>query len=340
MKLRDYVLKRLFFSIIVLWGVATITFFMARVLPSSPAILWLGPRATQAQMVTANNEFGFNQPLPVQYLRYMASLLTGNLGISLRTHDPVLDDIKSFLPATLEIVCVGMTIGLIAGLILGVLSSAHRGGLLDHLARVFSIAGVSLPSFWIGMMAQLLFFKWLGVLPVGGRIDYSVSVSHPIQQLTGSYLLDSFLTGNWIAFGNVSYHLILPALVLALAPLGLVTRMTRSSMVEVLQEDYIKTARAYGLRERTVIFRYALKNSLGPTVTVFSLSFAYALVQTFLIETVFNWPGLGLYSALAITSLDYPAIMGITILVASVYVFLNLVVDVTLAFLDPRIKLG
>jgi len=340
MKLRDYVIRRLILSIVVLLGVSAVTFAIARIVPSNPARLWLGPHPTREQIARVEEEFGLNQPLHIQYIRYMSNLLTGNLGVSLRTHRPVLEDIKAFLPASLELICLGMIIGLIGGLILGVISSTRRDQSIDHFGRIFSITGVSLPSFWMGMMAQLVFFKWLGLLPVGGRIDDIVSLTHPIQWITGSYLLDSLLTGNWVAFTSVAYHIILPALVLAAYPFGLVARMTRSSMVEILQEDYIKTARAYGLRERTITYIYALKNSLGPTITVSALTFAYALVETFLIETVFNWQGLGWYSALSIMSLDYPSVMGITIVVASVYVFLNLIVDVTLAYLDPRIRLG
>ncbi|MDH5363443.1 MAG: ABC transporter permease, partial [Aigarchaeota archaeon] len=245
----------------------------------------------------------------------------------------------SFLPASLELIGTGMLIAIIVGIPLGVISAVKKDSAVDHFSRLFSIAGVSLFVPWLGMMGQLVTSRWLGILPVGDRIDMSVSVLYPIQPITRFYLIDSLITGNFAAFQSVASHMILPALVMAAYPIGLITRMTRSTMADVLEEDYIRTARAYGLREITIAYRYALKNAVGPTITVLALSFAYSLVETFLIETVFNWPGLGRYAALSIISLDYPAIMGIAIVVAVVYVALNLFVDLIQAYLDPRIRL-
>jgi len=339
LKLKYYVLRRLLLSVLVLLGVCIITFTIARVVPANPAAMWVGSHPTAEQIARAREELGLDQPLHVQFFKYMSILLSGNLGVSIRTHDKVLNDIAAFLPASLELIIAGMLIALIVGIPLGVVSAIKKDSLLDHFSRLFSIGGVSFFVPWLGMMAQLVFFKWLRALPVGDRIDISVSLFHPITPITRFYLIDSLITGNLTAFQSVAIHMVLPALTLAAYPIGLVTRMTRSTMADILEEDYIRTARAYGLREITIAYRYALKNAIGPTITVLALSFAYSLAETFLIETVFNWPGLGRYAALSIISLDYPAIMGVTIVIAVVYVLLNLFVDLIQAYLDPRIRL-
>jgi len=339
LKMRHYIARRLLLSLLVLFGVSVITFTIARVVPANPAAMWVGAHPTAEQIARAREELGLDKPLYIQYIRYLEGLVRGDLGVSIRTHDRVIEDIRAFLPASLELILVGMAISLVVGVPLGVFSAMRKDMFADHFSRVSSIAGVSLFTPWLGMMAQLVFFRWLGVLPVGDRIDTVISLTHPVIKVTGFYLIDSLLSGNWVAFQNVLSHIILPALTLAAYPIGLVTRMTRSTMVDILEEDYIRTARAYGLHERTIAYKYALKNAIGPTITVLALSFAYSLVETFLIETVFNWPGLGRYAALSIISLDYPAIMGVTIIVALVYVLLNLVVDLIQAYLDPRIIL-
>jgi peptide/nickel transport system permease protein len=301
--------------------------------------MWVGTHPTQEQIERAKKELGLDQPLHMQFLIYMNKLLHGDLGVSIRTHRPVLQDILSFIPASLELVGTGIIIAVVIGIPLGVVSATRKDSWIDHLSRLFSIGGVSIFTPWLGMMGQLLFFKWLGVLPVGDRVSTSISIQYPIQRITGFYLIDSLITGNFVAFQDVLSHLMLPAFVVAAYPIGLVARMIRSTMTEVLEEDYIKTAKAYGIPKRTIAYRYALKNSLGPTITVLALSFAYSLVETFLIEMVFNWPGLGRYAAFSIISLDYPAIMGVAIFIALIYIFLNLIVDILQAFIDPRIRL-
>jgi len=199
---------------------------------------------------------------------------------------------------------------------------------------------VALPTFWLGMILQLVFFKQLRLFPLAGRVAMMTRFTAPIQHITGFYLFDSLITGNFTAFGSALSHIVLPGITLAAYPLGLSARMTRATMLEVLGEDYIRTARACGLRERRILGVYALRNAIGPVITVGALTFAYSLAETFLIESVFTWPGLGQYASKAILSVDYPAIMGVTLLVAFTYVLLNLLVDLTQAFLDPRIRLG
>lgn len=339
MKLSHFIIRRALLSIIVLLGVCVITFFIARIIPANPAAMWVGAHPTQEQIERAKKELGLDKPLHIQFLIYMNKLLHGDLGVSIRTHRPVLSDILSFAPASLELVGTSIIIAVAIGIPLGVISATRKDSWVDHLSRLFSIGGVSIFTPWLGMMGQLLFFKWLGLLPVGDRISTSVSIQYPIQRITGFYLIDSLITGNFVAFQDVLAHLILPAFVIAAYPIGLVTRMTRSTMADILEEDYIRTAKAYGIPSRAIAYRYALKNSLGPTITVLALSFAYSLVETFLIEMVFNWPGLGRYAAFSIISLDYPAIMGVAIFIALVYIVLNLIVDILQAVIDPRIRL-
>jgi len=338
-KLRYYVLRRLLLSILVLLGVCTITFTLTRVVPSNPAAMWVGSHPTAEQIARAREELGLNEPIYVQFYIYMAHLLRGDFGVSIRTHDEVLHDIAAFLPASLELILTGMILSLAVGIPLGVVSALRRDRPADHATRLSSVIGVSIFTPWLGMMLQLMFFRWLGILPVGERIDTEIWLTHPFEIVTGFFSIDTLLSGDLVAFQSVMVHLILPALTLAAYPIGLITRMTRSTMVDILDEDYIRTAKSYGLSERVIAYKYALKNAIGPTITVVALTFAYSLVETFLVETVFNWPGLGRYAAFSIISLDYPAVMGIAIVIALVYIVLNLAVDIVQAYLDPRIRL-
>lgn len=340
MGLLSYIGRRLLLSLLVLFGVSVVTFLLAWVMPSNPALRWVGPHAQPEQVAKARLELGLDDPIHIRYLKYMRNFLHGDWGISVRTHQPVLRDIATYLPPTLELIIFGMVIAVIIGIPLGVLSAAKTATGVDHLIRVFSIAGVAVPTFWLGMIFQLVFSKQLALLPLGGRIDTITMVTSPVQGMTGFYLIDSLLTGNFAALRSAIAHIILPAITLSVYPLGLTVRMTRATMLEVLGEDYVRTARASGLREGRILYTHALRNALGPVLTVLALSFAYSLTGAFLIESVFSWPGLGNYAAKAIPSADYPAIMGITLLVAVFYVTLNLIVDIALAFLDPRIRAG
>lgn len=338
MGLMSYIGRRVLLSLLVLTGVSIVTFLLAWVVPSNPAIRWVGPRATPEQVARARNELGLDDPIHIRYLKYMGNFLRGDWGISIRTHQPVLRDIVTYLPSTLELIICGMLIAIVVGVPFGILSAAKNATGVDHLIRVFSIAGVAVPTFWLGMLFQLVFSKQLRLLPLGGRIDMITMVTSPVREITGFWLIDSLFTGNFTAFRSAIAHIILPAITLSVYPLGLTVRMTRATMLEVLGEDYVRTARAQGVGEARILHIYALRNALGPVLTVLALSFAYSLTGTFLIESVFSWPGLGNYAARAIPSADYPAIMGITLLVAVFYVTLNLVVDIALAFLDPRIR--
>jgi peptide/nickel transport system permease protein len=335
--MKNYIIKRIFLGIIVLLGVVMITFFLARVIPSNPAAQWVGPRATPEQIAKATEELGLDKPLYVQFSKYFSDLLKGNLGNSLRSKQPITKELKIYLPPTIELVVMSTIIAILIGIPLGLNSARKKDKALDHFCRFFSVGAVSLPTFWVALFLQLIFFRWLDVLPLGGQIDTKIKLMYTMPHYTGFLFLDSLISGNMIIIKDIFRHMILPAVTISLYPIGLVARMTRSALLEILGEDYIKAARSYGIKERTVLWRYALKNSLGTTVTVLALSIGYTLVNTFLVEAIFSWPGIGSYIATAVVSLDYPAIMGVTLFSACAYIVLNLIADLIIA-LDPRVR--
>lgn len=332
--------RRISLGIFVIFGVSLITFFIARVIPSEPAARWIGPRATLEQIKAARIELGLDRSLPIQYLNYMKGLLTGDWGVSITSHQAVLKELLTYLPSSLEIIIGGMLIALIIGIPLGILTAVYKETWIDHLARGISIGGVSIPAFWLAMILQLIFYQYLGWFPLGERVSTEIALLYPIETITGSNILDSIIQGNWMYLQDALMHLILPMMTMAAFPLGVVTRMTRSSMLEVVGEEYMRVTKAFGFSRLVSIFKYGLKNAMGPTVTSLGLTFAYALTSTFLIESVFTWPGLGLYTSKAILSSDYPVIMGVTIFVTVAYLVVNLTVDLVLSILDPRIKLN
>lgn len=338
MKLRYYIIRRIFLGIIVLVGVSIIVFTLARIVPSDPAQLWVGARARPEQLEAARIKLGLDKPLYVQYLYYMRDLVRGDLGNSLQNHRPVTRDLRAFLPASIELMLIALILTLLIGIPLGAISGKKLNTKVDHASRIFAISSVSIPSFYIGLLL-ILFAGGLGILPIGGRIDSQVVATHPLTRITGLFILDSILTGNWWTFKSALSHLILPSIALSTYPIGLCTRMTRSTMIETLKERYILSAKASGLSDRLVTYRYALKNTLIPTLSVLGLSFAYMITGTFLIEIIFSWPGMGRYIVTAIMSIDYPVIMGVTILATGVYVAINMIIDIFQAVIDPRIRL-
>ncbi len=335
--MKSFIIKRLLLGIIVLFGVILTTFIITRVVPSDPAARWVGSRATPEQIKAAEIELGLDKPTYIQFGKYLLELSKGNLGYSLRSHQPVSQELKVLLPATLELVLLSTVFAVFLGIYLGVVSAKKKDHWIDHVSRFFSVGAVSLPTFWIALFLQLIFYRSLEWLPLGERLSMRIALLHDVPDITGFLLIDSIMTGNWVIFKDALIHLVLPGFTLALYPIGLVARMTRSALLEILNEDYIKAARSYGLSERIVLWSYALKNSLGPTATVVALSIGYTLVNTFLVESIFSWPGIGSYIASAVISLDYPAIMGVTIFSACSYVFLNLAADLIIA-LDPRVR--
>jgi peptide/nickel transport system permease protein len=335
-----FILRRFTWLIFVLLGLSAITFILSRVVPGDPAAAYLGPRAKAEQVEMVRIQLGLDKPLYTQFFYYLRDLSRGNLGESLRTHRPVMVGIVDHLPASLELMFSAIFVALLVGIPLGVISAKKENTLVDHLIRLFSVADVSLPSFWLAMIFQIVFFRWLGLFPIGGRIDTVVGLISPIEKVTGFYVLDALLTGNWTALKSALSHLVLPTITLACFSMGLIARMTRSTMLEVLREDYITTARAVGVSEKEILFLQALKNAIGPTITTAGLSFAFMLTATLYIELIFFWPGIGSYITKAIFLNDYPVIMGVTMLMALFYVVVNLIVDILIAVFDPRIRIG
>ena len=334
----SFITRRLLLGILTIFGVILITFILVRVIPSDPAAQWVGGRATPKQVAAAREELGLDKPVYVQFEHYIKDLLRGNLGYSLMTHQPVVEELKKRFPATLELVFISCIIALLIGIPLGLISAKDKNSWIDHFSRFFSIGAISIPTFWLALVLQLIFFMILGLLPSGGQLSMKIKLFQNVPHITGFIFLDSIITGNFAILKDFLKHLILPAICVGAYTIGLVARMTRSALLEILSEDYIKAARSYGLPERLILYSYALKNSLGPTITAVTLAMGYALMNTFLVESVFSWPGIGKYVADAVVCLDYPAIMGVTILAACAYILLNLVADIIIS-LDPRVKL-
>ena len=339
MDLKRYIVKRFLQTLIIVLGISFITFFLSRVAPSDPAALWVGIHARAEQIQRARVELGLDQPLYVQYFIYMRDLLQGSWGTSYRTRQPVLKDLMFYMPASMELAVIGQIIASVVGLPLGVIAASKKNTKIDHASRILAIAGVSLPVFWIGLLLQIIFSRTLGIFPIEGRLDTTIQMTMPIQRITGFFLFDSLVTGNFVAFFDALRHIILPAIALSSYSMGLSLRMTRSSMIEILREKYLKTARAFGLPENTIRFKYALKNAIVPTLMVMGISFSWSLTGAFLVEVIFNWPGLGTYVWRAILAVDYPVIVGVSIIASLIIVIINLILDLVQAWIDPRVRL-
>jgi peptide/nickel transport system permease protein len=330
-----YVMRRLLFIIPVLIGASIIVFLISHVLPGDPAALLLGQHATQEQVEQLRHKWGLDRPLYVQYFLYLKDILHGDFGISLQTRRSVLSDLSKRFPASLELSTAGMLICLIIGIPLGVVSAVKKDTILDHITRLFSLIGVSMPVFWLGFMALLVFYLEFGWFSGGGRISFEVtSPTH----ITGLYMLDSLITRNWPALLSVVQHLALPALTLSFTLIAAISRITRSSMLEVLSQDYVQTARSKGLKETTVLYKHCLRNALLAIITVVGTLYGQLIGSLIVTETVFTWPGIGRYIVESILYLDYKPIMGFTILISLSFVVINLVVDILYAMADPRIK--
>lgn len=341
MRFWSYLLQRLGFVVPILIGVTVIVFVISHVIPGDPAHVIAGMYANEEQVQRLRQEFGLDRPLWEQYwISIRRMVLQGDFGTSLYTKRPVLEDLFTYFPATLELTTSAMVLAVAVGIPLGVISAWRKNQAADHATRFASLAGLSIPAFWLGLLLQILLGHVWGILPTRGRVDSIVTIDHPIRQLTGVYLIDTLATGNWAALGDVMAHLILPAFVLALGPLGLIARMTRSSLLDVLREEYIKTARGAGLPERRVIYRHGLRNALIPTVTVIGSMYGFLLGGSFVVESVFDYPGLGLWGVNAILNLDFPAIIGLTLVYSLMRIASNIAVDLSYYFLDPQIKLA
>src|SRR6266516_2053797 len=337
MRFLGFLLRRIVGIAAVMIGVSVITFAISHVIPADPVAAALGDHATDAQIAQFRAEYRLDRPLPEQYVTYATGILRGDLGKSIRTRRPVADDLADSFPATLELSFAALLISMLLGVPAGVWSAVSRGRIPDYVVRVLSLAGGSLPVFWLGLIVIGLFYYQLGWFPGGGRLDTFVS---PPPTRTGLYIVDSVLALDVDALRSSLIHLVLPSLTLGYFSTAVVARMTRSSMLEVLGQDYMRTARAKGLAERLIVVRHGLRNALIPTVTVIGLTFGSLLSGAVLTETIFSWPGLGRYATASAVSLDFPAVLGVTLLAAIVYPVANLAVDIAYYWLDPRIQHG
>jgi peptide/nickel transport system permease protein len=328
-------IRRLLMLVLVTAGVTVICFVISRMIPGDPAQMMLGPRATPQAIAELRSRLGLDQPVTTQYVTYVRDLFRGDFGTSITTRQPVLPELAGHIPATLELMLMAMVISIAIGVPLGVLTAVRRDTWVDNLGRGLAVLGISTPTFWLGLMLMLLFYAQLGWLPGSGRLDLGVS---PPPTVTGLYLIDAALAGDSLAWRSAFNHLLLPAGTLALGSIGTVVRLIRSSMIEVLGEDYIRTARAYGISKGRLLYVYALKNALIPFVTVLGLELASLLFGSVVIESVFAWPGVGSHVLGAILNLDFPVIMCFTVVASVVYVVANLLVDLSYLVLDPRIQ--
>lgn len=317
-------------------GLLAVTFFIGRVIPVDPVLAIVGDRAPEHVVARVREELGLNKPLYEQFGIYIQKVAHGDFGTSVLTANPVLQDIARTFPATLELATLGILIGVTVGVPLGVWAAVRRGGLVDQVVRVMGLIGYSVPIFWLGLMALVLFYARLGWVSGPGRID--VVYQYTLQPVTGLLLVDAALGGEWEAFRNALSHLILPASLLGYFSLAYISRMTRSFMLNELSQEYVVAARAEGLSETRIIWRHALRNAMVPLVTVIALSYAGLLEGSVLTETVFAWPGLGLYLTNSLQNADMNAVLGATIVVGSVFIGLNLVSDLLYQLLDPRTR--
>ncbi len=344
-----YIFQRLLSVIPTLIGVTFVIFMFQRLIPGDPAVAMLGEHAAKENVERIREQLGLNRPafldrdalaegdigkfFDTQYFRYLGRLLRLDLGDSIHRRIPVAETLGLRFPATVELALLALSIAIIIGIPVGIASAARRNSTLDGVSMVGSLIGVSMPIFWLGLMEIMLFSVILGWLPSAGRLSAGIEIT-PITNL---YLVDSLLTGNIEGFIDAFKHIIMPAIALATIPMAIIARMTRSSMLDVLQEDYIRTATAKGLDERVVLFRHALKNAFLPVITIIGIQAGTLMAGAVLTETIFAWPGIGKWVYDAILGRDYPIVQGGTLLIAIIFVFVNLLVDISYALLDPRI---
>lgn len=331
-----YILKRLLSLLPVLIGITLLVFTLLHLIPGDPAVVLLGERATPEQIESLREQLGLNQPLPIQYFNFLGNVIRFDFGKSIISGIPIIDEIKTRWPATFELAVAAMLIALILGIPAGIFAAVRKNSWLDNLLMSSSLIGVSLPVYWLGLLLIYLFSVNLQILPPSGRI--SVETGFNFQPITGFYVLDSLLRLDLKTLQDVLSHLILPAIALGTIPLAIIARITRSSMLEVLSQDYIRTARAKGVPEYFVILKHALKNAFLPISTTIGLQFGTLLGGAILTETIFSWPGIGSWIYEGILARDYPVVQGGVIFVSVTFVLINLLVDLSYTLLDPRIQ--
>jgi peptide/nickel transport system permease protein len=334
-----FVARRLAALVLLMLGITLVAFLLTNLVPGDPAAANLGQRAIEdpAAVAAFRERYGLDKPLPQQYGIYVWRLAHGDLGESQQTRTPVTTELGTFIPATAELALLSIVFAVTVGVGLGILAAIRQNRVTDHALRVVSLTGVSMPTFWIALVALYVFYFRLNWLPGPGRLDpeYAEPAHH-----TGFFTIDAMLEGEWATAGNAARHLVLPAIVLALFNIGLLTRYTRSSVLEVVNHDYIRSARAKGLPGRTVVMRHTLRAALPAVLTVIGLAFANVMTGAVLVENIFAWPGIGQYAYRSATNLDLPAIMGVSLFVAVVYITVNFIVDVLYGVIDPRIRVA
>ena len=331
-----YIARRLLSLLPVLLGITLLVFLFLHLIPGDPALVMVGERATPQQVEALRERLGLNEPLPVQYLKFLGGLLRLDLGNSIISGIPVAQEIRNRWPASFELAVASMLFAVMISVPAGIIAAVRKDKWADNAAMSVSLIGVSMPVYWLGLLLIYLFAVFLGWLPPSGRIG--VDQGFAFQPITGFFVLDAILQLNFVALGDVLSHLVLPAIALGTIPLAIIARITRSAMLEVLSQDYIRTARAKGLVERWVILKHALKNALLPVITIIGLQFGTLLSGAILTETIFSWPGIGSWIYQGILARDYPVVQGGVVFVSVTFVLVNLLVDLSYAFFDPRIQ--
>ena len=329
-----YIVKRLLQLIPVLVGVAVISFSLIHLAPGDPARTIAGEHASEQTIETLRVKYGLDKPIHIQFWKWFKQVVKGDFGRSIVSNEYVTREIFDRFPNTVELAFFSMLIAIIVGFIAGVISASKQYSVLDYTTMGVALFGVSMPVFWLGIMLMMIFGVYFRVLPIGGRISSMIS----FQRITGLYILDSLIKGNWAALGSTLKYLILPSVALATIPMATIARVTRSSMLEVLRQDYIRTERAKGLSERVVIYKHAVRNAMLPVITVIGLNFGLLLAGALLTETVFAWPGIGRYVVNAVRMRDYPVVQGCVLFFSFMFVIVNLITDLLYVLIDPRIK--
>jgi peptide/nickel transport system permease protein len=334
-----YLARRLALSVPTLLGITLVTFLISHALPGDLVVANLGDHAAQnPEIVQAfRKKWGLDRPLPVQYAIYLGRLVRGDLGTSITTEQPVSAELALSLPATIELATTSVVLAASTGVALGIVGAVRNRSLADLAVRTVAGVGVAIPIFWFAILLLFIFYFWLGWAPPPGRLDAGIA---PPAAITGMFVVDSLLGGDATAFRNAVAHLILPASVLAFAAMGYVTRITRSAVLDALGQEFVRTARAKGLAESRVVWRHVVRNALIPVITITSLVYAQLMAGTVLTESIFSWPGLGRYAFSSAGNLDFPAIMGVALVIGVMYVALNLCADLLYAYVDPRIRYG
>ena len=334
----SYLVQRLLSIGLSLIGVSLLVFFMVHLIPGDAALAILGERASEEALTQLREEIGLDKPLYYQYGKFLWDAVHLDFGRSFKTRQPIVDEIKRHFPATAELTLAAMAFSILFGIIAGIIAAVYRGRFWDYFSMSTSLAGISMPIFWLGLMLILLFSYYLGLFPSTGRLDAVLDLD--IQSRTGFYLIDTLIAGNFAAFRNAVSHLILPAITLGTIPLAIIARMTRSSLLEVLNQPYITTAYAKGLSQWQVIIKHAMKNSMVPVLTVIGLEFGYLMGGAILTEHIFSWPGLGSWLRDSVEARDVRAVQGGVLFVSALFMFVNLIVDLLYAYVDPRIRVG